>query len=201
MAEIDEKTLRETRGELVAGVTDLQRRGGRLPDVRQAEELVDPILAKVVVDRDREEGPPHIRTAENREAGEGEWYGEPGHSPRPGVAGQSRIAPARPGDKLSVTASYLGEYRVEGDHIVPVGNAPAGPPPMPMRERVLRELVRELWDLPDWRERLQKVTMSNLTGDAREKAFRKILEDAVRLFGPPIPIAAKRERDKKLIIS
>jgi hypothetical protein len=194
---IDEDTLRETKSFLIGGITELQKQSGKLPDVRKAEEMIDPVLRKVDEDSEAERHKPQPKPTE-REFREGEWYGEEGHSPQIGVAGKSRIAGAAPGEKLKVSSRVLGQYDISGKHAVPLNGAPDGKRQMDARETVVRDLVRELYTLPEWKKRFREITYSNMSPVEREKAYRKILADAVRLFGAPKPTAI---REKKIIVS
>ena len=194
---IDEKTLRETRDDLVQRVTDQQRLAGGMPDVRRAETFIDPILNKVDRSSDERHRAPSAPKPKSRTMRAGEWYGEAEHSPRPGTA-QSRIAAPLPGETMRLTTSVLGDYSSGPSGIAPVGSgplAPVGAPKQSPVEKLLRDSIKQLWRHPDFKVRLQKVALSNLDERQKDKAYGAILNDAFRLFGDP-----RKPDGKKIVV-
>jgi hypothetical protein len=188
---VDEKTLRETRTELAGGMADMYRQFGKLPDVRAIETLIDPVLNKV----DQSSDPPAFKPEPKpttRSVNGGEWYGEAGHS--------ARVPEAQAGERVRLESKVLGDYALRGNRAVPLNGAPSRAPKRSKQEEFLRWVTRQLMHHPDFKRRFQEVTFSNLQGDAREKAYRKIYADAFRLFGDARAVWAGKPTDAKIIV-
>jgi hypothetical protein len=192
---VDEKTLRSTRNELLEGVAELHRGQGQIPNTRGIEAFVDPIINKV--DKASGERLAPAPKLKNRRVNQGEWYGEADHSP---MVGRGGIAPAQAGETVRLESKWLGEYAVVGDKVKPLNGAPDGKRQMSAGESFTRWVVGQLMHHPDFKRRLQQVTFSDLQGDAREKAFRRILADAYRLFGDARAVWAGKPADAKIIV-
>ena len=109
--------------------------------------------------------------------------------------GAGRIAPPGRGETLGVHAKPLGQYAygAKGVPVRPLDGAPSGQRAMSLEESLFRDAVAQLWTLPDWKARLTAVTFSNGDPNERARAYRKILADAVRVFGELRPVAPDRK--------
>lgn len=175
----DTETLKETRNDLLDRVTEQQRRFGMLPDVRVAEEFIDPILRKVEVDeRDKRPQPkaaarelPDDPTLSRRgnKLPDGTYRAEEGYA--------GTYAFGRPGAGLKVIdpAPWVQEKQ-------DTPNVAAA-----------RKCFRAMRQHPDWKARVEKIALAPLSYVEREKQLKSVLADYVRLYGDP-----RKPRDRKI---
>lgn len=195
---LDESTLRETRDELVKGITDTARAMGAIaPSHRRAEEFIDPILRKVEVDHEAamrgESTAAPVLADPARERGE--W--SPQSERRPESVG---------GEKVSFIEKEIGEYQLlKGGGVRPVGNAPkTGELREAVQARFKRLMIQALIQDKEWMQVFKSAMficgkhLAPLRGCAecnkRERFYDELLANAVRLYGDP-------RKDKSKIIS
>lgn len=193
---LDERTLRETREELVKGITDTARAMGGMPSQRAAENFIDPILRKVEVDHEaamRGELGPQPTPDQPRERGD--W------------ASQSERKPESVGgEDVSFIERELGEYQLlKGGGVRPIGDAPTSAEiKEAVHVRFKRLMIQALIQHKDWLQVFKNAMficgkhLSPMKGCAecskRERFYDELLANAVRLYGDP-------RKDKSKIIS
>lgn len=189
-APLDAETLRDTRDDLLQRVTDHTRQTGHVPDVRAAEQLIDPILRKVEVDHvsDRQ------RDLVRAEAG----LRSDGRASDGTLTAAGRRRGPKPlaqvgGIKSSVVAGQEPDLAQEHARI-----------------RLIRMMAKELLGIPEWKDRLKKVgrmcgrhdgviipaVQTCFDCSRRERALRQVIARAVKEFGHP-----QKPRENKLIVS
>jgi hypothetical protein len=189
VSKIGEKDIREAKDDLVSRFSDAAKRGGSLPDVRSFEQFIAPVLDKII----RDPEPKKPKTPKRKQK-----------------AFEAPTAGSRSGNGVRSFGYTLGDYEIGpgGKHDVrPVNGAPdaaALRQDMPLKHRVYRDMVSELWEMPEWKSRLVKATQGlpkdkDSAMEELGKRYRAILADAVRLFGKPVPVAETRPR--KIIVS
>lgn len=202
MSKPKEEDLREAKHELIAGLNQMQRDAGVLPDTRKSESIVDPVIHKV--SRDEVMTAPITQPRRDKsELKPGDWFGEPEHS--------GKIPDSVAGEKVTFFARELGDYAIgpNGKHDVrPLNGAPTGQrrfspftvatiDGISMTEEMVRDLTRMLWTKKEWRRRIKAAVNLN-DYHRKQKRMEAIFSDAFRVFGPPIPRAMV---PKKIIVS
>ncbi len=186
MSAIEESDLRAGKERGAEALADLARQSGQLPDARKIEDFMTPIMQKITHDEHTVKPAPKPT---DKQITQDEWYGEAGHSP---LVGRGRIAPSRQGESLKVTSKVLGEYTWNAQ---PLNGAPTGQQqPASRFEAMVRFMVKELCTLPEWRMQFEAIALGNMNPQEREKAYRKLLANAVRLFGAPMPSSMREAK-------
>lgn len=189
---LDEKTLRETKDDLMGRVTRHQKyEGSAQPDVRKAEEFVVPILRKVEVDHDRQRDQQLLPKADerdkpsrNKEYEDGEYYGQSGR--RPEQRERSKVQ-ARDGEKVTVHEQELGELTLKADGTVdasPELQALAAGPRYSAKEQSVIDCVRGMWQLPDWKDKLSRLYNSNLNDSDKQKGTHALIRKWIAMYKP-----------------
>jgi hypothetical protein len=192
---LDEQTLRDTRDELVKGLTDMARAAGGIPSARMAEDFVNPILNKVMVDHEAAmRGEPESPVVPDRQRERGEW------------AGSERKPEAVADEKVSFLERNVGEYQLlKGGGVRPIGDAPkTGEIREAVQARFKRLMIQALIQHKEWKQVFHNAMficgkhLAPVRGCAecskRERFYDELLANAVRLYGDP-------RKDKSKIIS
>lgn len=178
---VDEKTLRETKDDLMERVTQHQRYEGKAqPDVRAAEDFLDPILHRVDVDHDKDkaiaEKKKTANTRRNKELKDGDDYGKPNRS----------TVTQREGEKVSVFTEEIGDVILKGDGTISVSPEvqAAGIPRHTQKEHMVRSCIRAMWQLPEWKYHLRRLFDSNINEDDKRKGVHLLLRKWIREYQP-----------------
>jgi hypothetical protein len=88
--------------------------------------------------------------------------------------------------RTRVVTEDLGDVHVDWDRNVATTTVElARPGKEGPATRAARKRFRELARLPEWRRRIMSVFGAPLTAEDRERAYRRILGDSVRVLGDP----------------
>jgi len=158
--------LRSTRDDLLTRVTHQMRIGGRLPDVREAEKIVDPIIAKV-------------EHAQSR--------------PRPTAAPAPRERGRKTPAGYRVTSDYGGTYRMSGNRLIPTEgtHVPRPRPPESRKAQAVRGRFRALRALPEWRAWIERILFSTMPAGWKQERLWEVYAKSCRVLGDPM---APRQR-------
>lgn len=178
--------LKEVRDSLVADIVEQGRAlGAPVPDVRKAEQFIDPIMRRVEADvvREADAIQPIPQPVEKTRKG-GDWYGEAEHSKK---------VP----EGAEVRAKELGTYKVGKDGIKPINGAP-----MPEKASMLSLVIKKLLSHPDWKPAIMAANaicdrhLSAMPGcvlcERRESKLLEIFGKAKSTFN--------KQRERRLIV-
>ena len=195
MPKLTEANLRDARDDVTKRIADQERAWGMSPtssDPLLKDEFIQPILRKIEVDAANEK-PIQQASQTNKHKQEGEWYGEPNHSPVVGKVRGKPLPKQTPNEKISVTSEVIGDFIYNRKtNSVRAMEATSLPCPPSMAE----SLIQELMAFPDWRA--QFVEVSALCAahwakergcakcEVRERRYHEIMVLAVRAFGDPL---------------
>lgn len=194
---LDEVTLRDTKEDLVKRAMN-ERDGLRLGTVRATEDFINPILHKVEVDHDRDRDKDLVRKdpVTTRTVADGQWYGEPDHSPK--LKDYSDL-----GIKGTLHQEELGTYALNKatGTIRPLNGAP-----MPSKKTAKEMILQGLLSMPAWNSAF--TAANKLCGRhmgmepgcsecaRRERTFRRLIGKGMKTYGDPT-----RPADKTILVS
>jgi hypothetical protein len=203
-APLDERTLRDTREELIDAHTEMQGQFGvPVPSRREAENLIDPILRKVEREHSEERYRDYLRPVPkpetNRTRHDGEWYGEPDHSPK--------VPASVAGEKVTLTQHEVGEVILDkrtGTVKTPDGKPLALPETRADRFRrttlgaLLAHVVAESSREREWYDRWQAIGWrSGLPAIQRADQAIQLMDRWLTLHPDRDP---RRVREKRIIV-
>ena len=193
---LDEATLRDTKEDLVKRAMS-EYDGLKLGTVRATEDFINPILHKVEVDHEHDRDKDYLRKepVTTRTIGDGEWYGEPDHSPK--LKDYSDI-----GIKGRLHQEEIGTYALNKatGTVRPLNGAP-----MPSAKTAKEMVIQGLLAMPAWRTAFQKA--SAMCGrhmgkepyctecERRERTFRRLIGKGMKEYGDP-----RKKADKKIMV-
>lgn len=177
----DEKTLRQTKDNLVGAITGQAKQFGLMPDVEAAEKFLDPILRKVEADA---AAPKPAKRPVPERPEDSQWYGEPGHSPKVPIG-------------TTIVHESLGtfDWNLQTNNVsVPSHILPREPRLSPSM-RAARDILRVMRNMPEWRAAIEKVALSSAPPAQKERTYRDILNRFRRFHGDP-----RKGIDPKIVV-